>query len=263
MLLYLAAVHTYWGQRLDEHAFEGRGILAGDPSRGADRLLSAISVGTLLLAIAALILLAALQRRPALGLLAFAVVAGSLLVTELLKHELLSRPLLVATPMTENSLPSGHTTIAVAVGLATLLVVPPRLRGLAALGAGALAIGVGIATVAAGWHRPSDVIAAYLVAAAVAGLLAALAVARVPRAAPQLERAGPSAPLSPAALLPLAAVGVVSTGLGLLAVARAVDVPLRSAGLGFLLAAIAIAAAGALVTAGLLLALRPAGRPAG
>src|SRR5262249_38813093 len=54
-----------------------------------------------------------------------------------------------------------------------VLVLPPRARGIGAMiGAGYAAV-VGVATMSAGWHRPSDSIAAYLIVgvwAAVVGL---------------------------------------------------------------------------------------------
>jgi hypothetical protein len=77
-----------------------------------------------------------------------------------------------------NSLPSGHTTIAASVAIALLLVLPARLRGAGGmLGAAATAV-VGVATLSAGWHRPSDVVAALLVVgvwANIAGLFIVVA----------------------------------------------------------------------------------------
>lgn len=270
LVLYVAVVRTYWGQRLDEHAFAGRAAVEGKASAPADDLLSLISTGTLILAVVVLAVLALVQRRPAMAVLAFVVVAGSLAVTEVLKLEILTRPPLVSSAVLDNSYPSGHTTIGIAVGLAMLLIAPPRLRLPAAIGAAALAAAVGIATVAAGWHRPSDAVAAYFVALAVAAGATALSLRFLPGGAPagRSIRARASR-LSLARLRPgpeevlLGTVVVVGAGLFALALLRAKGIPWTAAGIGFLLSAVAIAACAALVVAALYFALgqiRPADR---
>ena len=53
-------------------------------------------------------------------------------------------------------------------------IVPPALRWTAALGGCAYAAGVGIAVLALDWHRPSEVIGAYLVVVAWTGLAMAV-----------------------------------------------------------------------------------------
>ena len=238
-------------------------MIGGRPAEGADDLLSAISEGTLILAIVALAVLAIVQRKPGLAVLSFVVVGGSLAVTEILKLELLTRPLLAPSAVLDNSFPSGHTTIGIAVGLALLLVVPPRLRPLTGVGAAVLAASIGIATVAAGWHRPSDAIAAYLVAVGVASAATAAMLRWAPAAAP-----GPGEESSPLTRIGFgideAVVGIFvlgGAGLLLLALLRAEGVPWASAGVGFLLSAAAIAAIAAGVVLALLVALgriRPA-----
>jgi len=268
LALYLAVVRTFWGQRLDEHAFAGRELIAGRPSEGADDLLSAISAGTLIVAVVALALLAVVQRKPAMALLAFVVVSGSLLVTEVLKLELLTRPAYVPSAVLDNSYPSGHTTIGIAVGLAMVLVAPPRLRIPAAAGAAMLAAAVGIATVAAGWHRPSDAVAAYLVALAVAAAATAAALRLAPSAAPAPDPPSRRAALRALRLsrpgldeLVLAAILFIGAGLLALTLLRAGNVTWTSAGFGFLLSAAAIAAAAAGVVLALVLALGRIGPP--
>ncbi|MFD0576478.1 phosphatase PAP2 family protein [Dactylosporangium darangshiense] len=77
-----------------------------------------------------------------------------------------------------NSLPSGHTTIAASVAVALVMVVPAKARGAAALIGAVFAALAGVATLSAGWHRPSDAVAALLIVgtwAAVAGLFIVLA----------------------------------------------------------------------------------------
>ena len=173
VLAYVVFVRTHAGQRVDEAALSGR--LASLRAReAADQLLTTISVGSLALALVLLAGQAVLRRRLALAVVAVAVVVGSLGVTEALKHLVLPRPELVATELDHNSFPSGHTTIAFAVGVAAALVAPPRWRRAVAAAALVYGTAIGVATIAAGWHRPSDVAGALLV---VTGWTAAVALA--------------------------------------------------------------------------------------
>ena len=59
--------------------------------------------------------------------------------------------------------PSGHSTVAMSLALALVLVVPARLRVPVGLAGIAYAVLVGAATLTGAWHRPSDVLGAYLV----------------------------------------------------------------------------------------------------
>ena len=73
--------------------------------------------------------------------------------------------------------PSGHATAAAAFAIGLTLVLPPRWRGVASILGATYAAVVGIATLSSGWHRPSDVVAAFFIAggwAAVAGLVLVL-----------------------------------------------------------------------------------------
>lgn len=191
VVAYVVFVRTHTGQRIDEAALHGR--LASVRARdAANQLLTTISVGSLALVLVLLAAQALLRRRVALAVVAVVVVLGAVILTELLKHVLLVRPELVASSIDRNSFPSGHTTTAFAVGIAATLAAPPRWRR--AIAAGALLYGtaIGIATIAAGWHRPSDVAGAMLV---VTGWAAAvvLAVALVDRDAFGDERDGDAA----------------------------------------------------------------------
>jgi hypothetical protein len=106
---------------------------------------------------------AALRERIAQSLVAAAVIVGAVVTTEVLKHWVLERPDLLLTSIYRNTFPSGHTTVAFSVGIAATLVVPPRLRRVTAVVAVLYAAAIGVAVVAAGWHRPSDVAGAYFV----------------------------------------------------------------------------------------------------
>jgi len=70
-----------------------------------------------------------------------------------------------------------HATAAAAFAVGLVLVLPPAARGVASLVGATYAALVGIATLSAGWHRPSDVVASYLIVggwSAGAGLLLTL-----------------------------------------------------------------------------------------
>jgi len=188
VLVYVVFVCTHAGQRIDEAALHGRlgSVRARD---AANQLLTTISVGSLALVLVALAGQALLRRRLALAVVAVVVVLGAVTLTEVLKHIVLVRPELVPTLIDRNSFPSGHTTTAFAVGIAATLAAPPRWRRAVAAGALLYGTAIGIATIAAGWHRPSDVAGAMLV---VTGWAAAvvLAVALVDRDAFGDDRMG-------------------------------------------------------------------------
>lgn len=162
VLAYGVFVRTHAGQRVDEAALSGR-LASFHARHAADQLLTTISVGSLALVLALLAGQALLRRRVAQAVVAVAVVLGAVALTEVLKHLVLARPELVPTAIEHNSFPSGHTTTAFAVGIAAALAAPPRWRRAVAAGALLYGTAIGVATIAAGWHRPSDVAGALLV----------------------------------------------------------------------------------------------------
>jgi membrane-associated phospholipid phosphatase len=174
--LYVVAVRTHWGQTVDDAALDGRTTRA-NVLAATDRVLNTISIASLALGSAAIMLVAVARRRPHLAITAAAVILGSNVTTQVLKKILLDRPDLVgpADPLgLLNSFPSGHSTVAMSLAVGLLIVVPARARPLAALGGLVYATLVGAGTVTAGWHRPSDVAAAYLLVMAWAGACLAL-----------------------------------------------------------------------------------------
>jgi membrane-associated phospholipid phosphatase len=163
------------GQVLDTIALGGNWIGSDRVGGVVATVLSAMSVVSVLAATCVVAVIALARRRTAVGLAAILLIAGATLTANLLKDRLV-RPNLGVDPeraVAGNSLPSGHATVAASVAVALVLVLPPRARGVGALvGAGYAAV-VGVATMSAGWHRPSDSIAAFLIVgiwAAVAGL---------------------------------------------------------------------------------------------
>jgi membrane-associated phospholipid phosphatase len=180
--IYGLAVQTEIGQRADEAALAGGRSAPERAQSGANGLLRLVSVGSLVAAILALGALAWLWRRPWLILLPAAVVGISLLATEAFKLVIFQRPDLWPSPdIVGNSYPSGHTTVAVSLGLSALLIAPTRLRAVVAVLAALFAAGVGILVVTADWHRPSDPLGSYALTLAVAAGSVALVRAWDPR----------------------------------------------------------------------------------
>lgn len=149
------------GQRLDQAAMEA--VYARRET--LDHLLSVLgylSIGTMAAAMLALGAMAVLRQRYAAAIAAVVVVAGANVTTQVLKHAILVRPD-HGYGWHVNSLPSGHTTAAVSLVVAALLVTPVALRGLVVFLGSAAVVMTGVSTVVAGWHRPSDVVAALAV----------------------------------------------------------------------------------------------------
>ncbi|MFU8873142.1 phosphatase PAP2 family protein [Micromonospora sp. SL4-19] len=176
IVLWRIAVHTVSGQWIDTVALTGSRIGHDRIDGPVDRILNAMSVASLLVATAVIGFIALIRNRTALAVTATLLIAGANVSTQLLKHYL-TRPDFGIDPeraAAGNSLPSGHTTVAASVAIALILVLPPKVRVPGAfLGAG-YAAAAGVGTLSAGWHRPSDAVAAYLLVgawAAVAGLV--------------------------------------------------------------------------------------------
>jgi membrane-associated phospholipid phosphatase len=165
LLLWGFFIRTEHGQRLDTLALDGGRVGQAHTSHVTNVVLNTMSVLAIAAAIAAVAFIALLRGRIAVALVALGFIAGANLTTQVLKVGLY-RPRLgvdLNRDTAGNSFPSGHTTAAAAVAVALVFVVPARLRGLTALfGAGFAAL-VGVATLSAGWHRPSDAVAGILV----------------------------------------------------------------------------------------------------
>ncbi len=169
-------VESIRGQLLDTAALAGNHIGESYVEGIVDGVLDALTVVSVAVALAAIGFIALARRRVLLAAVATAMVIGANVTTQLLKA-VIERPDVgvdVARAAAGNSLPSGHTTVAASVAVALVFVLPPALRGLAGLvGAGYAAL-AGVATLSAGWHRPSDAVAALLVVGTWAAAGAAL-----------------------------------------------------------------------------------------
>jgi membrane-associated phospholipid phosphatase len=269
--VYLATTFTTRGQRVENALLEARDAqLRGGPTTSAE-VLATVSVWSLVATIAGVVVVALVRNRPRLALGAGAVIAGSIVTTELLKTVILPRPALdpTAPPWhTDNIFPSGHTTIAAATAVAFVLVVPYRLRGAAALAGGLYAAVVAGATLEAGWHRTSDALGAILLVLGVAlCACGALVWWRGPGDPPPRRRMFD--------FLPAAAVAIVAAVVGVVGVPRIVhevdDATLSGARVqqAYAVTLTLVVLAVALAMALLLLALhdvsldQPAGRRAG
>jgi len=158
-------VRSAHGQLLDTVALTGNSIGRTRIESLVNTVLGTVSVLLLAVAAAAVGFIALIRRRIAVAFAAILLIAGANLTTQLLK-QFIYRPQLgvdLERAAAGNSLPSGHTTLAASVMAALVLVLPGRVRGIGGvLGAGFAAL-VGVATLSAGWHRPSDAVAALLV----------------------------------------------------------------------------------------------------
>ena len=181
---YWFFVRTYVGQIVDERAFVGASGQHNAVYRLAGVVLGNVPVvavgGGILISVG--VGLATRRFRHlvvALGAGAVAVVAA-----ELAKHVFLERAETGATDLFDNSFPSGHATVAAAAAFAVFVVSPPRWRPIAAVAGGAFSVLTGIGLVIQQWHRPSDVVAAFMLVA-VCGCLGGMALVgwRVPEAA--------------------------------------------------------------------------------
>lgn len=160
------AVWTVSGRVLDGHALRGAVASRTRVTDVVERVLDVVSVASVLGAAALVAVVALLRLRRAVGLAALALLLGANLTSQLLKHAVLSRPdlgLSERTPATLNSLPSGHSTVAFSVVVALIVVLPGRLRPVLSVAGTGYATLTAAATMSAGWHRPSDSVAAFLV----------------------------------------------------------------------------------------------------
>jgi membrane-associated phospholipid phosphatase len=151
------AVRVPEGARLDEAALDGRQVVPWRAGLAGQRLLETISVASLAALTLACAAVAVARGRPRAALAAALLVAGANVTTQVAKHVVLGD---------HGAFPSGHATVAMSLALASLLVAPIGLRSLVALGGGAYAAAVGGSVVVAGWHRPSEAVAGFLVAGA-------------------------------------------------------------------------------------------------
>ena len=164
IVVYVIAIRTHLGQRIDGVAFNRRDAVSAATTRRTDRLLGTVSVASLLLVGGALVVVALARRRKSLAVAVGVAMGGAVLTTEILKTKLLTRPNLGNFGgVGYNTFPSGHTTIGMAISLGLVMVAPKHLGRPAAVVAALVSTAFGTAVLSSGWHRPSDTIGAYFV----------------------------------------------------------------------------------------------------
>ncbi|HWT33237.1 MAG TPA: phosphatase PAP2 family protein [Microbacterium sp.] len=182
---YLFFVRTYVGQIVDERAFNGAADQHALIHRLSGAVLGSVAVVAIGGGVILTLLIGGLTRRPRHIVVALVAGAAALGMAELSKYVFLSRAQTGATDVFNNSFPSGHATVAAAAAFAVFLVSPPRWRPLAAVLGGGFAMLTGVLAVISQWHRPSDVVAAFMLVG-VCGSLGGVALIGwgVPAAAP-------------------------------------------------------------------------------
>lgn len=250
--LWAGTFHVARVRTLDDDALHG--FLAVQRPRLTELMEALTSLAdplAYLLLSAGVVCLALSQRRFRTAATVVAVLAGANVTTQLLKEALaderISQWLTRGEQITAASWPSGHATAAMALALCLVLAAPPRGRALAALAGCGYAVGVGYAVTYLGWHFPSDVLGAYLVAMAWALLgVAGLAMTRSEAASLAPGGGGHGAAMLGAAVVP---VGALLAVLALAGHDRA-DLSARSIG-ALAVYSIAIGALAWALTAGL------------
>lgn len=171
---YVLAVLDRTGRHADNHVLHAA-MVVGEPVR--DPVLVALDVAAPLVTVAMLVVVVLAWRRGFRGRAAAAagIVLGSQAIVQLLKS-------LLPSPAGENTLPSGHVTVALTAVVALIVLVPRWTGPLLAAGVPAVVL-TAVATMLVGWHRPSDIVAAGAVVAAVGGFT--LAVAEMRRTTPE------------------------------------------------------------------------------
>ncbi len=159
------AIATAWGQSADTLFMEAL-IRWADRVGGLPGVITSIVSAPAMVLVGALVFVVAVaRRRPTLAGRAIVVVVGANATTQIVKA-LVHRPDLGVTTALANSLPSGHTTVAMSVSLALVMVAPRWLRGPAAWAGWAWTSLMGISVMMSAWHRLADVVVAVLVCGA-------------------------------------------------------------------------------------------------
>lgn len=230
VVAYLITAHVPAARVRDAAALRGF-VSLGHPTAPdlASIVLALVNPWTITAAVLVAMAVAIRRGRPRVALAVPVIVAGSVFSAEVLKP-LLAVPhdfVLPGDQIVAASWPSGHSTAAMSMALAAVLVAPRRMRPVVATIGGILVLAVGFSLLILAWHMPSDVIGGFLLS----GLWTSTAVAavravdarhppRTGRAA--IERAWQAS--SPGRTLPL---------LGLLCLAVAVAVLLATHPLAF------------------------------
>jgi membrane-associated phospholipid phosphatase len=177
---YVVMVRTAPGQAADVAAFRVLfGLVPGGwPAALVSEFARAASI-VVLAAVAVVIGVVAVGRRSWRAVVvASLTVAGSVWLTRWLRDDLLERPRFSSEAFPQNSMPSTHAAAAGALVAAVLLLWPGRRPWWLPNTAGVVLLLVAVGNIVSQAHRPSDVVASFLLVGAVGA--AAVAMVGVP-----------------------------------------------------------------------------------
>ncbi|GLU59578.1 phosphatase PAP2 family protein [Paenarthrobacter ureafaciens] len=164
---YYFFVRTTMGQFIDESALVEAKELSGSAGKASTGFLDALPVTSLVIAAVVVLFVTVARRRWTAAGIAVAACIAANVATQVLKFLIPDRPDRGVQTLELNSLPSGHTTLAASAAAAVFLMVSPRWRPLAGFLGSTFAVATGVSTLINQWHRPADVVAAFLVVGAV------------------------------------------------------------------------------------------------
>lgn len=191
--VYWLAVLTPQGQGVENSGLRGADLVFGRATGTAAGALADVTPVSMVAGALLVTVIALIRRRPALAIASVGSIVVTAGLTQLLKNVVLVRPDLVdaASRYTGGSFPSGHTAAAVSVVFALAMVLPGLARTVVLALGGTVVVLVGNLTMAASWHRASDVLGADLVALASASVACAWLTGRAQVGrAPQRARRG-------------------------------------------------------------------------
>jgi membrane-associated phospholipid phosphatase len=167
-VIWVAAFHSGALHTLDGNVFAAlRGLQDGPVEPFAAAAAGLVDPRPFALAGALLIGLACAQGRARTGVIAAVVLIGANVTTQGLKSVAASprvHPRLGDQQLITESWPSGHATAAMSLVLVAIMVAPPSWRRMVAVLGALYAAWAGTSVMILGWHYPSDVAAAFLVA---------------------------------------------------------------------------------------------------
>ena len=163
---YYYFVQTTTGQFIDESALVEAVDIHGPAGKAATEFLDWLPTISLVMAAVVVLFVTVIRRRWTAAGIAVAACIGANVATQVLKDVLPARPDKGVVTLELNSLPSGHTTLAASAAAAVFLMASPRWRPMAGFVGGTFAIASGVSTLINQWHRPADVVAAFLLVGA-------------------------------------------------------------------------------------------------
>jgi len=163
---YYYFVQTTTGQFIDESALVEAVDIHGPAGKAATEFLDWLPTISLVVAAVVVLFVTVIRQRWSAAGIAITACVGANIATQILKDILPARPDKGVVTLELNSLPSGHTTLAASAAAAVFLMSSPRWRPMAGFVGGSFAIASGVSTLINQWHRPADVVAAFLLVGA-------------------------------------------------------------------------------------------------